>query len=233
MVIINRAGEVFVKLLYWGCANSGKTTAVDTLYRITKELAKSEVEPTGSLTKIAMTNGSTLYFDRGIFQSKAQNKIFYNVYTVAGQVRFSPLRKKIFTRTDGVIFVFDAQRSRLEDNIESLKELKNVAEGEHLHLISHIPLLVMVNKQDLSNAMGKTDVELILQHESLFYEPGHPLYAWNPIIYETIALYERESNVYQVFSELARRVALYQGLGRGKAPQTTKPLNLPKDVPDL
>lgn len=233
MVTINRAGEVFVKLLYWGCANSGKTTAVDTLYRLTKEMAKSEVEPTGVLTKIAMTSGSTLYFDRGIFQSKAQNKIYYNVYTVAGQVRFSPLRKKIFSRTDGVIFVFDAQRSRLEDNIESLKELKNVAEGEHLLLISHIPLLIMVNKQDLPNVVRKGDVELILKRENLFYDPGHPLYAWNPIIYETIALYEQNANVYQVFSELARRVALYQGMGQGKAPKTTKPVNLPKDVPDL
>lgn len=230
MVYMNKAGEVFVKLLYWGCANSGKTTAVDTLYRITKELAKSEVEPTGNLTKIAMASGSTLYFDRGIFQSKAQNKIFYHVYTVAGQNRFSPLRKRIFVRTDGIIFVFDAQRSRLEDNIESLKELKNVAEGK---LISYYPLLVMVNKQDLPNAMRKPEVEQILKQEGLLYEPGHPLYGWNPIVYESIALYDRVSNVYQVFSEAARRIALYQVLGGGKAPDTSKPINLPKDVPDL
>ena len=230
MVRVNKAGEVFVKLLYWGCASSGKTTAVDTLYRITREMSKSEVEPTGNLTKIAMASGSTLYFDRGIFQSKKQNKIFYHVYTVAGQNRFSPLRKKIFVGTDGVTFVFDAQKSRLEDNVESLKELKNVAEGK---LISHIPLLVMVNKQDLPGAMKKAEVEKILKNEGLYFDPGHPLYAWNPIVYETIATYDNASNVYQVFSELARRTALYQVLGNGQAPDTSKPVNLPKDVPDL
>lgn len=230
MVRLNKNGEVFVKLLYWGCAGSGKTTAVDSLYRLCKEKYTDMVEPTGTLTKIAMASGSTLYFDRGIFQSKKENQIFYHVYTTAGQARFSPLRKKIFTGTDGVILVFDAQRSRLEDNIQALKELKNVSEGK---LISDIPLLVMVNKQDLPDTLKKKEVEEILKQENLFYPTSHPLYAWNPIVYETIALYENSQNVYQVFAELARRTAIYQAIGDGKAPDTSKPVKLSKDVPDL
>lgn len=229
MVRINKAGEVFVKLLYWGCAGSGKTTAVDSLYRLTKEQFSQDVSPTGNLTKIAMASGSTLYFDRGIFQSKKQSKIFYHVYTVAGQTRFSPLRKKIFVGTDGVVFVFDAQKSRMEDNIESLKELKNVAKDK---LISHLPLLIMVNKQDLPNALKKAEVEDILRKEGLFFDPGHPLQMWNPIVYETVALFSNAQNIYQVFSELARRTSLYQVLGNGKAPDT-KPVTLSKNVPDL
>ncbi|MHA1776840.1 MAG: ADP-ribosylation factor-like protein [Promethearchaeota archaeon] len=230
MVRLYKNGEVFVKLLYWGCAGSGKTTAVDSLYRLCKEKYNDAVEPTGTLTKIAMASGSTLYFDRGIFQSKKENKVFYHVYTTAGQARFSPLRKKIFTGTDGVILMFDAQRSRLEDNIQALKELKNVSEGK---LISDIPLLVMVNKQDLPDTMKKREVEEILKQENLFYPPSHPLHMWNPIVYESIALYENAMNVYQVFSELARRTAIYQAIGDGKAPDTSKPVKLSKNVPEL
>ncbi len=231
MVRINKSGEVFVKLLYWGCAGSGKTTAVDTLYRLTKDgTFGKDVTPTGNLTKIAMASGSTLYFDRGIFQSKKQNKIFYHVYTVAGQARFSPLRKKIFLGTDGVIFVFDAQRSRIEDNINSLRELKNVAGNK---LISELPMLVMVNKQDLPNPLNKAEVEEILAQEGIFYPTNHKLFAWNPIVYETIALYSNAQNVYKVFAELARRTAVYQAYGDGKAPDTSKPIKLPPDVPDL
>ncbi len=207
MVRINKSGEIFVKLLYWGCAGSGKTTAVDTLYRLTKEGKYGEdVTPTGNLIKIAMASGSTLYFDRGIFQSKKQNKIFYHVYTVAGQARFSPLRKKIFLGTDGVIFVFDAQRSRIEDNINSLRELKNVAGNR---LISKLPMLVMVNKQDLPNPMEDVEVERILREEGLIHYPSHDLFTWNPIIYETVALYSNVHNVYEVFAELARRTTIY------------------------
>jgi signal recognition particle receptor subunit beta len=230
MVKLNRTGEVYVKLLYWGASSSGKTTAVDTLYKLSLNNFTEEIEPTGNLTKIAMASGSTLYFDRGIFQSKKQKKIFYHVYTVAGQTRFSPLRKKIFTGTDGVVFVFDSQRSRIEDNIESLKELKSVSENR---LISHLPLLVMVNKQDLPNTLKKKDVEEILKSEGLFLDPGNPLYTWNPIVYETVAVYENARNVYQVFSELARRTSLYQVLGNGKAPDVGKPVSLSKDVPEL
>jgi GTPase SAR1 family protein len=55
--------KVFIKILYWGSAASGKTTAVDTLYHLT-ESQKMDVKPTGNLVKIAMASGSTLYFDR-------------------------------------------------------------------------------------------------------------------------------------------------------------------------
>jgi len=229
MVRINKNGEVFVKLLYWGCAGSGKTTCIDTLYRLSKEDYSDIIEPTGNLTKIAMASGSTLYFDRGIFQSKKQKRIFHHIYTVAGQNRFSPLRRKIFTGTDGVIFVFDAQRTRMDDNILSLKELKNVAGGR---LISEIPLLVMVNKQDLPNTVKRAEVEEILKAEGLFYGTGNDLAIWNPIVYETVTLYNKAKNVFQVYSELARRTAAYQALGDGKAPKTP-PATLPKEVPDL
>ncbi|MFX1554085.1 MAG: ADP-ribosylation factor-like protein, partial [Promethearchaeota archaeon] len=125
MVRFTADHKVYIKILYWGMAGSGKTTIVDTLYRYTKE-NEIDIEPTGNLTKISMASGSTLYFDRGIFQSTKQQsrgKVFYHVYTVAGQRRFSPLRKKIFKGTDGVIFVVDSQTHFFEDNIESLKEL--------------------------------------------------------------------------------------------------------------
>ncbi len=230
MVRINKTGEVYIKMLFWGPAGSGKTTAVDTLYRLSRERNNDEIEPTGTLTKIAMASGSTLYFDRGIFQSKKQRKIFYHVYTVAGQARFSPLRKKIFVGTDGVVFVFDAQRSRLEDNIESLKELKNVAENK---LVSVLPLLIMLNKQDLPDTFKKAEVQEILEGEGLYFDNDNPLSQWNPIIYETIALYDQATNIFQVFNELARRTSLYQVLGNGKAPELGQHVSLPKDVPDL
>jgi len=68
MVRFTADHKVYIKILYWGMAGSGKTTIVDTLYRLTKE-QKKDIEPTGNLTKIAMASGSTLYFDRGIFNS--------------------------------------------------------------------------------------------------------------------------------------------------------------------
>jgi len=218
MVRINKTGEIFVKLIYWGCTGSGKKTTIDTLYRIAKEgKYGEEIIPTGNPKPIAMVSGSSLYTDRGVFQSKKHSKIFYHIYIVGGHARFSPLRKKIFLGTDGVIFVFNGQRSRIKDNIHSLKELKNAAGNK---IITEIPMLVMLNKQDLQNPMEKAEVERILREEGLFYPLGHKLFVWNPTIYETVALYSNAQNVYKVFAELARRTAQYQAMSNGKAPDT-------------
>ena len=223
---------------------SGKTTIVDTLYRLTKE-QKRDIAPTGNLLKVSMKSGSTLYFDRGIFQSTKQKKVYYHVYTVAGQSRFSPLRKKIFKGTDGVILVVDSQTHFFEDNIESLKELKNITtttelsqpesesmrtfsntdfqqrdvlKGPECKLIREIPIIVMLNKQDLDEVIGEEDFKQVLKEEKLWYEPDHGLYIWNPIIYKTCALYDKNQDIYRSFYECARRTGLYQIYGDGKAP---------------
>jgi len=228
LVRITNQKQIFIKVLYWGPAAGGKTTAVDTLYRTCKEQNK-ELEPTGNLTKIAMASGSTLYFDRGIFQSKKQRNIFFHTYTVAGQSRFSPLRKKVFMGTDGVIFVVDSQKSRLHDNIESLKELKSVAEGM---LIKKIPILVMLNKRDLPDIISVEEWEQIMKNEGLFFEQDSDYAMWNPIIYESIATFDNAKNVYRIFTEVARRCVLYQAYGNGEAPSKVQ-VKLSKDVPDL
>ncbi|GAG96037.1 unnamed protein product, partial [marine sediment metagenome] len=201
MVRVTADHRIYIKILYWGMAGSGKTTIVDTLYRLTKE-QKKDIEPTGNLTKIAMASGSTLYFDRGIFQSTKERKVFYHVYTVAGQSRFSPLRKKIFKGSDGVIFVVDSQTHLFEDNIESLKELKSVAKGS---LIKEIPLLLMLNKKDLTETISASEFEQILKEEGLWYDPPHKLTFWDPIIYESCALYNKKREIYRSFYECARR----------------------------
>ena len=214
MVRFTTDHKVYIKILYWGMGGSGKTTVVDTLHQITKE-KEEDIRPTGNLTKISMASGSTLYFDRGIFQSRKSEKVFYHVYTVAGQSRFSPLRKKIFKGTDGVIFVVDSQTHFFEDNIESLKELKNLTRGR---LIKEIPFLVMLNKQDLDDVISAEEFEAVLKDEKIWYEPGDKLSTWNPIIYETCALFDQRKDVYRSFNECARRTGLYQIYGNGQAP---------------
>ncbi|MBN2154909.1 MAG: hypothetical protein JW776_02565 [Candidatus Lokiarchaeota archaeon] len=238
MVRYTEDKKIFIKILYWGCAAGGKTTAVDTLYQLCSEPPKEqstdkpqiEVIPTGTLKKIAMASGSTLYFDRGIFQSKKEKSLYYHVFTVAGQQRFGNTRKILFEDTDGVIFVVDSQKSRLQDNIDSLKELKRVANGK---LISVIPLLVMLNKRDLDDVITLEEWEDVMKEAGLLHEPSNPLSEWNPIIYQTVALYNNAQNVYRIFSECARRCVVYTVWGDGKAPERENKVKLPPDVPDL
>jgi len=211
-------GNTYFKILYYGMAGSGKTTILETLYKLTKE-GNREIIPVSDLQKIDRTSGATLYFDRGIFQSTQKTKIYYRVYTVAGQKGFSSLRIKVFDKldaeTDAVIFVVDSQTKFFEDNIEFLLELKSIANDR---LIKEIPLIVMLNKQDLKEIINADNFIQILKREKLWYEPEHDLSLWNPIIYNTCALYNQEKDIYRSFHEIARRTALYHLYGDGQAP---------------
>jgi hypothetical protein len=222
-MVLVKEGKIYIKILFFGMYASGKTTILDTLFRLTKE-QKKDIVPIGNLTKIGRSSGSTLYFDRGLFQSKKQERVFYFVYTVAGQKSFSSLRKRVFEGTDGIVFVVDSQIRLIEENIEFLKELKNLADQK---LIKEIPMVVMLNKQDLENVIKIEDFRQILEGEKLWYNSGSPLSRWNPKIFETCALYDKHSNIFESFQECSRRTVLYQIYGDGKAPINSEELDLP------
>jgi GTPase SAR1 family protein len=217
-MVLYKDGKVYLKIVYWGMGGSGKTTILKTLFRITKE-NKKDIVPIGDLQIIEKASGATLYFDRGLFQSTKQKKVYYRVYTVAGQKGFSPLRKKIFAKTedqtDAVILVVDSQTKYLEDNIESLLELKEMAGNR---LINEIPMIIMLNKQDLDNIIDEEDFKHVLKDEKLWNEPESKLYNWNPLIYSSCAIFERKKDIYRSFHECARRTVLYHIYGDGKAP---------------
>lgn len=217
-MVLYRDGKVYLKVVYWGMGGSGKTTILKTLYKITKETEK-DIVPIGELQIIEKASGATLYFDRGLFQSTKQKKVYYRVYTVAGQKGFYPLRRGIIDKpndqTDAVIFVVDSQTKYLEDNIEFLLELKNIVRGR---LIKEIPMIIMLNKQDLKDVIDDEDFKLLLQNEKLWYETNNKLYIWNPLIYKSCALYDQQKDIYRSFHECARRTVLYHIYGDGKAP---------------
>ncbi|MDX1797802.1 MAG: ADP-ribosylation factor-like protein [Candidatus Lokiarchaeia archaeon] len=215
-------GNIYLKIVYYGMAGCGKTTILETLYKLTKD-GKQEIIPVSDIQKIDRTSGATLYFDRGIFQSTKKKKIYYRVYTVAGQRSFTALRRKVIDQldaeTDAVIFVVDSQIKYFEDNIEFLTELKNITNNR---LIKEIPFIVMLNKQDLKDVIDEDDFIHILKREKLWYEPDHELYIWSPLIYKTCALYEKHKDIYRSFHEIARRTGLYHIYGDGSAPNDKK-----------
>ena len=183
-------------------AGSGKTTALKTLYWLTKE-QKKEIVPVSELLNYENNRGSTLYYDRCTFQSRKQESIFYWVYTIPGRPSYFPIRRKIFEGTDGVIFVFDSRLQFLEQNIESLKELRNIARSK---LNKEIPLIILLNKQDLENTIGTEDFKQILIREKIWHENNHKLDIKNLSLFDTCALYDEKKDIYNSFYECTRKI---------------------------
>lgn len=149
MSFINyNAKEIHCKIVYYGPSLGGKTTNIQWIYNKTADDQKSK------LITLDTENERTLFFDflpldigeiRGF-------KTRFHLYSVPGQVVYDASRKLVLKGLDGIIFVADSQEERLEENVQSLKNLKTNLEQQGYD-IRQIPLVVQYNKRDLANIL--------------------------------------------------------------------------------
>lgn len=158
MSFINyNAKEIHCKVVYYGPSLGGKTTNLQHVY------AKSQPDQKSNLMNLNTETERTLFFDflplelgeiRGF-------KTRFHLYTVPGQVVYDASRKLILKGLDGVIFVADSQRERMEENIEALNNLKTNLDQQGYN-IREIPLIMQYNKRDLGNVASLAELRKAL-----------------------------------------------------------------------
>jgi signal recognition particle receptor subunit beta len=149
MVQINFAlREVNCKIVYYGPGMSGKTTNLEIVHKKAPEANK------GELTSIATEGDRTLFFDFMPLDlgTIAGMRTRFQLYTVPGQVYYNSTRKLVLQGVDGIVFVADSSESKMEENLESLENLKNNL-AEYGKDIREIPLVLQYNKRDLPDAL--------------------------------------------------------------------------------
>jgi signal recognition particle receptor subunit beta len=166
LTFINYASrEINCKIVYYGPGLGGKTTNLQYIYDSTSAQAK------GKLISLATETDRTLFFDflpldlgtvRGF-------KTRFHLYTVPGQVFYDASRKLILKGVDGVVFVADSQRERMDANVESLYNLEMNLK-QHGYDLMKIPYVLQLNKRDLPNVVSPHDLkcELIRKDEPVF-----------------------------------------------------------------
>src|SRR3990172_2802573 len=121
MVQINFARkEVNCKIIFYGPGMSGKTTNLEKVYENAPD------ENKGELTSIATEGDRTLFFDFLPLDlgTVAGMNTKFQLYTVPGQVYYNSTRKLVLQGADGIIFVADSQRKKMDENIESITNLE-------------------------------------------------------------------------------------------------------------
>jgi signal recognition particle receptor subunit beta len=138
--------EINLKIVYYGPGMSGKTTNLEYIH------SKLDPSLTGELITLKTKEDRTIFFDFmqievGRIKGK---KPKFNLYTVPGQVYYASSRKIILNGVDGVVFVADSQKDRMEGNIETLLDLENnlMAMG---YSLENYPWVIQYNKRDLPN----------------------------------------------------------------------------------
>ncbi len=96
-------------------------------------------------------------------------KTRFHLYTVPGQVFYDASRKLILKGVDGMVFVADSQRERMDANIESLFNLE-LNLKQHGYDLMKVPYVLQLNKRDLPNVVSTADLtaELLRKGEPVF-----------------------------------------------------------------
>jgi signal recognition particle receptor subunit beta len=91
------------------------------------------------------------------------------ILTVPGAPEHEPTRKQLLDQVDGVVFVVDTQRDRIDENIASLEELRG-ALASYGRTLEETPLVVQYNKRDLSDpyALEELHRKLSMQNVAAF-----------------------------------------------------------------
>jgi mutual gliding-motility protein MglA len=149
MVSINYATrEVTCKIVYYGPGLSGKTTNLIYVHKKVPQTSRSK------LISLATEADRTLYFDFLPINIGSINGFAakFQLYTVPGQVYYNATRKLVLRGVDGLVFVADSQADKMDENIESLTNLKENLE-EYGYDIDDLPIVIQYNKRDLPGAL--------------------------------------------------------------------------------
>lgn len=158
MAIFNYAArEMTAKIVYYGPGLSGKTTSIQFIH--TRISPKSK----GKLVSLATETDRTLFFDffPVEFGQIGGFKVKFNFYTVPGQVFYNTTRKLVLKGADGVVFVADSQPGMMEQNIESLNNLKENLKAHGID-VETVPFVIQYNKRDIPGAQAVDEMRRLL-----------------------------------------------------------------------
>jgi hypothetical protein len=198
--------EVNCKIVYYGPGLSGKTTNLEVVHQ------KAPGPSVGDLTSIATEGDRTLFFDFLPLNlgQVAGMKTKFQIYTVPGQVYYNSTRKLVLQGADGVVFVADSKRGKMDENIESLKNLGENLK-EHGLDISNTPIVLQYNKRDLPDVYSIEEMEQALN-------------SWNAPHFEAVA-----RDGHGVFPTLKRVAGLVlETLNENHAPRRSPSVVAPK-----
>ncbi|MGY5874176.1 MAG: ADP-ribosylation factor-like protein [Candidatus Thorarchaeota archaeon] len=142
-----------LKIVFFGPAMSGKTTAIRWLF--------ASLDYADKLTSIENTVGRTMFCDFGTIPFSMGNDWTINahVWSATGQDFYRSTREVVLVGSDGVVFIVDSQEELLDENLASWNELMSMLSEQERPL----PIVICLNKQDLPDAVHEDRIRSYLR----------------------------------------------------------------------
>jgi mutual gliding-motility protein MglA len=157
-----KARELIAKVVYYGPGRCGKTTNLQQIH------ARMRPETRSELLSVATETDRTIYFDLLPLNlgTVSGMKFMVRLFTVPGQVYYSETRKLVLRGADGIVFVGDSQDHMMDENRESLMDLKKNLAANGLDY-DNIPLVLQYNKRDLPRLIPEAELNATLNDRNV------------------------------------------------------------------
>ena len=154
--------EISCKIVYYGPGLCGKTTNLQQIHRDVPGDNKT------GLVSLATEKDRTLFFDfLPVTLGEIKGfRIRFQLYTVPGQVYYNATRKLVLGGVDGLVYVVDSQRSKVQENLEMLQNLRDNLAEYRMDLAS-TPMVVQYNKRDLPGIMPVEELQRLVNPSGL------------------------------------------------------------------
>lgn len=143
--VSSESDEVNARIVYWGVEGAGKRTSLQNVatklrpdHRGEMRSVPTPLDPSVFFTVLPIELG-----DIGGIRTRIE------MVAVPGAPEQAPTRKQLLDQVDGIVFVVDSQRDRIEENVASLEELRK-ALADYARSIEQMPLVIQYNKRDLT-----------------------------------------------------------------------------------
>ena len=206
--------EVNARIVYWGIEGAGKRTSLEGVYRKLRPDHRGEMrdvptrfDPSVSYTVLPIELG-----DVGGQRTRIE------LVAVPGAPEHAPTRKQLLDQVDGIVFVVDCRRERVEENLASFEELAKALE-DYARSVDEIPLVVQYNKRDRSDSYGAEEL-----HRRLGLAGA--------TVFEAVAT--EGTGLLQALSTISKKVirALREeSIGSGRTPLAPEPEPMPMPAP--
>jgi len=157
-----RENSLVCKLVYDGPALAGKTTSLRSIHSV--------LDPAQATRPVLLRteDARTLFFDFIPFDLGAAcgHRVRIQGFTAPGEVRYNLTRRCLLMGADGVVFVADAAREKLDENRAALASLTANLRANNMDP-SRIPLVLQYNRRDAADALSREELDAALNPHAL------------------------------------------------------------------
>jgi len=147
------ADVVDARILYWGIAGAGKSANLEYIH------GKLRPDHRGDLQRVAAPDDPGACYELLPIELGKISGVRTRLQVVAppGAAEHEATRQQLLDQVDGIVFVLDARRARMEDNLTALEELRRQLE-RYGRALEDVPVVLQYNRRDEADEHAVEDL---------------------------------------------------------------------------